>query len=178
MDAHPGDTVVYRDLALEQLPALTDGWVSAAFSAPDTHSAALRFALSRSDALVEEVLAADVLVIGAPVYNFTVPAALKAWIDQIARAGRTFVYTETGPRGLLAGRRVIVVGSSGAGPDALASIGMEHHSSYLRGFFHFLGIDDVEIVSVWGAVPDVVEQTLTAARGRLRELTAVSTAAV
>lgn len=170
--AHPGDEVIYRDLNHEQLPLLTDGWVTAAFSAPETHDAALRFALSRSDALVNEVLAADLIVIGAPVYNFSAPASLKAWIDQVARAGRTFTYGENGPRGLLTGKRVIVVATSGSGPEAMAAMGMDHHASYLTGFFGFLGIHDVEIVSAWGVEPHVAERTQADARARLQELAA------
>jgi FMN-dependent NADH-azoreductase len=168
--ANPGGHVVYRDLAHEPLPHLTSGWVQAAFSPPDSHDSALRFALSRSDALVDELLAADVVLLGAPVYNFSVPASLKAWIDQVARAGRTFVYSESGPRGLLQGKRVVVVQTSGSGREALASMGMDHHTPYLRGFFGFLGITDVEVVSQWGAVPDVAERTLEQARQALRAL--------
>ncbi len=170
LSAHPGDSVTYRDLAHEALPFLTEGWVTAAFSSPDTHDTALRFALSRSDALVDELLAADLVVIGAPVYNFSVPAALKAWIDQVARAGRTFAYSESGPRGLLTGKRVVVVATSGSGPEALAAMGVDHHAAYLRGVLGFLGIDQVEIVSQWGATPDVTERTLAVARARLRTL--------
>lgn len=176
--ANPAGTVVYRDLALEPLPHLTEGWVRAAFSAPDDRDGALRFALSRSDALVDELLAADVILLGAPVYNFTVPASLKAWIDQVARAGRTFAYTETGPRGLLQGKRVVVVETSGSGPEALAAMGMDHHASYLRGYFGFLGISDVEVVAQWGAVPEVSERTLAAAQERLRGLAGAPLAVV
>lgn len=171
-EAHPGGTVVYRDLALEPLPHLNEGWITAAFSAPDERDSALRFALSRSDALVDELLAADVVLLGAPVYNFSVPASLKAWIDQVARAGRTFAYTDAGPRGLLQGKQVVVVQTSGSGPEVLAGMGMDHHTSYLRGFFGFLGMDDVEVVAQWGAVPEVAERTLADAQERLRELAA------
>jgi FMN-dependent NADH-azoreductase len=174
--ANPSGRVVYRDLVLEPLPLLTDSWVSAAFSDPGGHDAAARFALSRSDALVDELSAADVVVIGAPVYNFSVPASLKAWIDLVARVGRTFRYGETGPVGLLAGTRVVVVATSGSDPEALAALGMDHHASYLRGFFGFLGLTDVEIVSAHGAVPEVLERTTATAIERLRALAAERTA--
>jgi FMN-dependent NADH-azoreductase len=167
---NPAGQVVYRDLVLEPLPLLTDSWVSAAFSEPGGHDAAARFALSRSDALVDELTSADVVVIGAPVYNFSVPAALKAWIDLVARVGRTFRYGEAGPVGLLSGTKVVVVATSGSGPEALAAMGMDHHASYLRGFFAFLGLTDVEVVSAFGAVPEVLEQTTAAATERLRTL--------
>lgn len=170
--AHPAGDVVYRDLVLEPLPLLTDSWVTAAFSDPGGHDAAARFALSRSDALVEELMAADVVVVGAPVYNFSVPAALKAWIDLVARVGRTFSYGEGGPLGLLSGTKVVVVATSGSGPEALVAMGMDHHASYLRGFFGFLGLSDVEVVSAFGAVPELLEQTTAAARDRLHALAA------
>ena len=175
--ANPAGHVVYRDLVLEPLPLLTDSWVSAAFSDPGGHDAAARFALSRSDALVDELSAADVVVIGAPVYNFSVPAALKAWIDLVARVGRTFRYGQAGPAGLLSGTKVVVIATSGSGPEALAAIGMDHHASYLRGFFGFLGLTDVEVVSAWGAVPELLEQTTATASERLRTLAAERTAA-
>lgn len=175
--ANPGGHVVYRDLVLEPLPLLTESWVSAAFSDPAGHDSAARFALSRSDALVDELTAADVVVIGAPVYNFSVPAALKAWIDLVARAGRTFRYGEAGPVGLLSGTRVVVVATSGSGPETLAAIGMDHHQSYLRGFFGFLGLTDVEVVSAWGAEPELLERTRAAAGERLRALAAERTSA-
>jgi FMN-dependent NADH-azoreductase len=168
---HPGDTVVYRDLAYEQLPLVTDQWVQAAFSPPDRHDAALRFALSRSDALIDELVGADLVVIGTPVYNFTVPAGLKAWIDLVARVGRTFTYTETGmPQGLLGGRRVVVLASSGSGPHLMAAMGMDHHEAYLRGMFLFLGIDDFEVVHQWGKHEEESAVTMAAARARIAEL--------
>jgi len=176
--ARPGADVVFRDLVLEPLPLVSDSWVRAAFSDPGGHDGAARFALSRSDVLVEELRAADTVVLGAPVYNFSVPAALKAWIDLVARAGKTFAYDASGPRGLLSGTRVVIVATSGSGPQALASMGMDHHDSYLRGFFGFLGLTDVEVVSAYGAVPDLLEATTAAARERLlahaRTVTAVA----
>lgn len=168
---HPDDTVVYRDLAYEQLPLVTDQWVQAAFSPPDRHDAAARFALSRSDALIDELIGAELVVIGTPVYNFTVPAGLKAWIDLVARVGRTFMYLDTGiPQGLLGGRRVVVLTSSGSDPRVMAAMGMDHLAAYLRGMFLFLGIDDFEIVHQWGKQEQESEATMAAARARIAEL--------
>lgn len=164
----PGADVVYRDLAHEQLPLVSDEWVSAAFSPPDGYDANDRFALDRSDGLIGELLAADLVVVGAPVYNFSVPAALKAWIDLVARVGRTFVYGPDGvPHGLLGDKRVVVAASSGSGPRLLAAMGMDHHDSYLRGFFAFLGITDVQVVAAWGRDAATVAQTVAAARTEL-----------
>ncbi|GMG81399.1 NAD(P)H-dependent oxidoreductase [Paralimibaculum aggregatum] len=138
--------VVHRDLA-DGLPAIDEAWIGANFTAPEERSAAQRAALGLSDRLVAELKAADVLVIGLPVYNFGMPAALKAWIDQIARARVTFRYTENGPKGLLEGKRAIVVMASGgveAGSPA------DFATPYLRHALAFVGITEVEIISAGG----------------------------
>jgi len=117
-----GEEAVYRDLAAEPLPHLTlDAFADGS--------------------VLEEFLAADTIVIGAPMYNFTVPTQLKAWIDRIAIAGKTFRYTENGPEGLAGGRRVIVVVTRGGfyGEGTPAS-SLEHLETYLRGVFNFIGI--------------------------------------
>ena len=126
-------TVTTRDLT-SGLPFVDSDWVAAA--ATGAGSAA-------SDELVDELLAADVLVITAPIYNFGVPAALKAWIDQVARAGRTFQYTDEGPKGLLEGTRaVIVTASGGTEIEGEADFAVP----YLRFVLGFLGITDVQVV--------------------------------
>ncbi|MEM9034703.1 MAG: NAD(P)H-dependent oxidoreductase [Actinomycetota bacterium] len=130
--------VVARDLTTSGLPFVDDGWVGAAFAGGDGA------ALATSDELVDELRAADVLVISAPIYNFGVPASLKAWIDQVSRAGRTFNYTENGPVGLLEDTSAIIVTASGGteidGPADFAV-------PYLRFVLGFLGIDDIEVVA-------------------------------
>ena len=118
-----GEEVVYRDLAANPLPHLTLD----AFA--DT-------------AVLDEFLAADTIVIGAPMYNFTLPTQLKTWIDRILIAGTTFRYTETGPEGLAGGRRVIIALARGGYYDAGSpAAALEHLESYLRGVFNFIGID-------------------------------------
>jgi FMN-dependent NADH-azoreductase len=144
---YPDAAVVHRDLARETIPHL-DGSIAAGFR--DTgikdFDAATRAEHARSEALVDEFLASDVLVIGAPMYNFSVPSQLKAWIDRVAQAGRTFRYTENGPVGLSGGRRVIVASTRGgmysAGPGSV----MDFQEAYLKAFFGFLGITDVKFV--------------------------------
>lgn len=168
--SHSGTELRYRDLDAEPLPFVSGTWIDAAFSPPDTHDHTLRFALSRSDALVAELLAADHLVIGAPVYNFTVPASLKAWIDQISRAGRTFAYGDSGPYGLLTGKSAVVVSSSGTDPAVLAGAGWDYSTPYLTAVLGFLGITDVEVVRAWGALPEDVTRTTAEARVRLDDL--------
>jgi FMN-dependent NADH-azoreductase len=104
-----------------------------------------------SEKLVSQFLAADVIVVGAPLYNFSVPSQLKAWIDRVAQAGRTFTYTEKGPKGLAGGKTVIVASSRGgmyAGNPAMEA--MEHQESYLKTVFGFFGITDVRFVRAEG----------------------------
>ncbi|MGC3938798.1 FMN-dependent NADH-azoreductase [Roseobacter sp. EG26] len=138
-----GGDVLYRDLTTA-LPQINETWVTANFTPADQRDAQHQKALALSDTLVEEIQAADVLVIGAPVYNFGVPAALKAWIDLIARAGVTFAYTENGPKGLLEGKRAVIALATGG-----TEIGSEvdFASGYLRHIMGFIGITDVQIVA-------------------------------
>jgi FMN-dependent NADH-azoreductase len=118
-----GADVVHRDLAAEPLPHLTLD----AFA--DT-------------SVLDEFLAADTIVIGAPMYNFTLPTQLKAWIDRILIAGRTFRYTESGPVGLAKGKRVIVaLARGGIYSEGSPAAALEHLESYLRGVFNFIGIE-------------------------------------
>lgn len=141
--ADPDARVVTRDLASGMLPI--DGeWLGAVYSAPETRDAKQRATAAYADALLAEVKAADVLVIALPVYNFGVPAQMKAWIDQLARKGDTFYYTEAGPVGLLTGKRAIVAFTSDG-----TRIGSEidFASGYLRHMLGFFGITDVEFVA-------------------------------
>jgi FMN-dependent NADH-azoreductase len=141
--ATAGETnVVTRDLS-ETLPAVTEAWIGANFTAEAERSEEQRQTLALSDSLVEELEAADVLVIGLPIYNFSVPASLKLWIDLVARAGRTFQYTEYGPKGLLEGKRAIVAVASG-GTEVGSEI--DFATGYLRHVLGFLGIADVVFV--------------------------------
>ncbi len=126
-------TVTTRDLTAG-LPFVDSDWVAAAATGSGS---------ATSDELVDELLAADVLVITAPIYNFGVPAALKAWIDQVARAGRTFQYTDEGPKGLLEGTRAVVVAASG-GTEIEGEA--DFAVPYLRFVLGFLGITDVQVV--------------------------------
>lgn len=164
--ASSGETEVRtRDLA-NPLPQISEDWIAANFTPADRRTDAQRETLALSDSLVDELAAADVIVIGLPVYNFGVPASLKAWIDLVARAGLTFRYTEEGPEGLLKNKRAIV---------ALASGGTEMGSqfdfatSYLRHVLGFLGIEDVIFVAADRLAVDA-DAAITAARERIAAL--------
>jgi len=138
-----GGPVQYRDLT-DAVPQIDETWVNANFTPADDRTDAQKAALALSDELIAEVQAADVIVIGAPMYNFGVPAALKAWIDQVARAGITFKYTDTGPVGLLEGKRAVLAVATGGTPVGSE---IDFATGYLRHFLGFLGIKDVEIVA-------------------------------
>ncbi len=137
------DTLIHRDLS-QGVPLLDETWVTATFIPPADRTPTQAAALEYSDILVNEVQTADTIVIGTPLYNFSIPAALKAWIDQIARAGVAFKYTEAGPVGLFAGKKVIIVIASGGAP-----IGSEYDfaSPYLRQVLGFVGITDITILN-------------------------------
>jgi len=135
--------VIYRDLA-EPIPQIDAEWIAANTTPEDERTDADRQTLALSDALVGELEAADLIVIGLPVYNFGVPASLKAWIDQVCRARRTFRYTPDGPVGLLEGKRAIVVYA--AGGTAMGS-DIDFASGYLRHVLGFIGIKDVTFVN-------------------------------
>lgn len=152
-DAAPGLDVVYRDLDADPLPHLTAPLLGQA----DPVAAA------ESERVLQQFLAADVVVVGAPMYNFGVPSTLKAWIDRIAVAGRTFRYTERGPEGLAGGKRVIVAsGRGGAYGDASPA---DFQEAYLRQVFGFLGIRDLDFVRAEGVAmsPERRAEALAAA---------------
>jgi len=132
-----------RDLS-QSIAHIDEAWVGANFTPAEDRTDAQKDILALSDALVDELIAADVIAIGLPVYNFGVPAAMKAWIDQVARVGRTFNYTENGPVGKLAGKKAIVAFASGGTP-----LGAEYDfaSTYLRHILGFIGITDVSFVT-------------------------------
>jgi FMN-dependent NADH-azoreductase len=163
--AAPGTEVIYRDLAAEPLPHLSGEQLAAAQgAAPESPSVQRDIALSQ--AILDEFLAADVVVIGAPMYNFTIPSQLKAWIDRILIAGKTFRYTASGPEGLAGNKRVIIAISRGGfyGPGAPASA-LEHLETYLRGVFGFIGVAKPEIIVAEGlnTGPDQREKSMQAA---------------
>lgn len=147
---HPTAHVVYRDLAAD--PALhLSGTHMAAWQGMPSDDATLNADLLKGNTYMEELFAADVLVIGAPMYNLSIPTPLKAWIDRIAVAGKTFRYTANGPEGLLKNKKAFIASSRGgvysAGSPAAA---LEHQESYLIGLLGFLGVTDVTVVRAEG----------------------------
>ena len=145
-EAHPDGKVIHRDLGLAPVPLVTEAWIAAAFSNPADHTPEQQAAIAPSNELVDELLAADKLLIGAPMYNFTVPASLKAWIDQVVRVGRTFSYPDF--QGLTTGKTATIItvrGGPGYGPgEAMAH--MDAEVPYLRLILGFIGITEVSVV--------------------------------
>ena len=148
---HPGTAVEYLDLAQDTPATLSGAELAARMTPADSRSAEQTAAAARTEAFLQQFLAADVIVVGAPMYNFSIPSQLKNWIDCIAQAGRTFKYTETGPVGL-AGNKTVIVASSRGGvystSEALRAL--DHQESYLRTVLGFMGIDNARIVRAEG----------------------------
>ncbi|MDA4846521.1 FMN-dependent NADH-azoreductase [Hoeflea poritis] len=140
---HANATVRTRDVA-DGLTFPSESWVSDRVLPAADRTEQQHATLAETDVLVEELTEADIIVVGAPTYNFGVPAALKAWIDHVAQPGRTFRYTEQGPEGLLAGKKIYVVNASGGVPLGSPA---DFVTPYLRHVFAFLGVTDVEFIA-------------------------------
>lgn len=148
---HPGTEVDYLDLAVQAPSHLSSDSLGFRAPAGTQHTEVQQRENAVSEALVRQFLAADVIVVGAPLYNFSIPTQLKAWIDRIAQPGRTFQYTANGPEGLAKGKTVIVVSSRG-GVYSTSEGGraMEHQESYLQTVLGFFGVTDVRFVRAEG----------------------------
>lgn len=168
--AEPESTLRYRDLAADELTHLSGASLAAAGTPDELRDAAQRQAAALAEATLNEFLAADLLIIGAPMYNFSVPSQLKAWIDRIAVAGKTFRYGPSGAEGLAGGKRVILVSTAG-GMHADQPTGVAHEG-YLRLVLGFLGITDIELVRAHGLAMggDARETAMTAAQQAIEEL--------
>lgn len=149
--SHPDTTVDYLDLALDAPSHLSSDSLGFRAPAGTQHTDKQQRENAISEALVSQFLAAEVIVVGAPLYNFSIPTQLKAWIDRIAQPGRTFAYTAEGPKGLATGKTVIVASTRG-GVYSTSDWGRaaEHQESYLQTVFGFLGITDVRFVRAEG----------------------------
>jgi FMN-dependent NADH-azoreductase len=135
---HPGIEVTHRDLAAQSLPHFTPVLA-------EGHPC-----VARNGEILDEFLAADVVVIRAPMYNFTIPTQLKAWLDRVLTAGKTFRYTENGPEGLASGKRVIIASSRGGIYSQGPAASVDFQETYLKHVFGFIGIHDVEFVRAEG----------------------------
>ncbi|MCU1254091.1 MAG: FMN-dependent NADH-azoreductase [Candidatus Angelobacter sp.] len=160
---HPDGEVIQRDLSATAIPLITDDW-SGTYLEGSKLTAAQRAYLSTSDELIEELKAADTVVIGAPMYNFAIPSSLKAWIDQIVRMGKTFTSGPNGPQGVLQKKKVVIITSrGGAYGKGTATEAFDFQEPYLRHILSFIGLTDVTFIH---------------AENQAREAGAVSLAAV
>jgi FMN-dependent NADH-azoreductase len=174
---NPAGEVMERDLATTRLPLITDEWTHAAFSDLAKLTPAQQETLSVSDALVEELLAADTIVIGAPMYNLTVSAPLKAWIDQVVRVGRTVLYGPNGPEGVLKGKKVVVLTSRGGSfRPGTPTAQYDHQEPYLRHILGFIGLTDVTFIHAENQKPgELAEPARAAAIEQLLQAAAAQT---
>jgi FMN-dependent NADH-azoreductase len=171
---NPGLEIVRRDLAAQPLDHLTGAHLAAGQGATP-ESSVLAADIASGQAAIDEFLAADIVVIGAPMYNFSIPSQLKAWIDRVAVAGRTFRYTENGPEGLAGGKTVIIASSRGGyyGEGTPAAV-MDHQEAYLESLFGFLGVTDIRFIRAEGVAlgEDVRGKSLETAQGEILKLAA------
>jgi FMN-dependent NADH-azoreductase len=149
--AHPGTVVTPRELTAASMPHLSLDALGALMTPAEQRSVGQARSVAFGDGLIEELEAADTIVLAVPMYNFSIPSTLKAWIDHVARAGRTFRYTAAGPEGLLKGKKVFVITGRGGvyTGDSPAKM-LDFQEPYLRGVLGFLGLEDVTFIHVEG----------------------------
>ena len=171
---HPGLTVIRRDLAADALLHLSPAHV-AAWNGAAVNDTQLGADLAKGGEYLDELTAADLIVIGAPMYNFSIPSQLKGWIDRVVMKGKTFSYGANGPEGLLKNKKVFIASSRGnvytAGSPAAA---LEHHESYLTGVLNFIGLTDITIVRAEGLAfsPEAREAAMSKARANIAAMAA------
>jgi FMN-dependent NADH-azoreductase len=170
--AHPTSQVVRRDIGQEPPPFVTEAWVEGAFAPPEAQSPAARAAIETSNRYVDELLAADDVLITTPIYNLSLPATLKAWIDQVVRVGRTFATKDGRFEGLVHRKRVVIIVTSGSDfrPDTPGGA-YNFLEPYLRAVLGFIGITQVEFVYAHSlASPASAPQAITDASTRITTL--------
>jgi FMN-dependent NADH-azoreductase len=171
---HPGIQVIHRDVAADAALHLSSAHL-AAWQGGTVQDVALGADLAKGGAYLDELFAADIIVIGAPMYNFSIPSQLKAWIDRVVVAGKTFRYGANGAEGLLKNKRVFIASSRGnvyaAGSPAAA---LEHHESYLTGVLSFIGLTDVTVVRAEGLAfgAEAKEAAMSKARQNIASIAA------
>mgnify|MGYP003145139853 CR=1 FL=1 len=163
---NPTGDVIVRDFAKEEVPHLDAARVQALFSPADSRTPAQQAVLDYSDKIIAEIAAADVIVIGVPLYNFGVPSTLKAYFDHIARAGVTFKYTETGPVGLLSNKPVYIIATRGGIHKGQPS---DTQSQFLTNFLGFVGLKDVHFIYAEGLNMGQKEQAFAAAKTEIEQ---------
>ncbi len=174
--AHVDDVETqHRDLGVSPPPHIDAGMIGSYYTAPDERSDDQRALIVYSDELVDELIDADVIVIGAPMHNFGITSSLKTWFDHVARVGRSFRYSENGPEGLIKGKKVFVItahgGNYSAGSPAHA---MDHQKPLLKTMLGFMGMDDVTFIHAYGVAGG--DQGIRAAEGEIDNVVSLETA--
>ncbi len=172
---NPDGRMIERDLMVEPLPFLTESWFQASTTPAAQRTPEQQHALALSDALIEELLAADVIVLGVPMHNFSIPASLKAWIDLITRAGKTFSYGDKGPQGLIPeGKQVLaIVSRGGVYGEGTPAFSADFQVPYLRHMLGFIGLKNVTVIEADKQAfgPDAAQQSVDNAVKKLSALT-------
>lgn len=160
----PAAAVQVKDLTSKPFPHLEEAHLNAFFTPVEKHTEANKEAISHSNQAIQEIMDADILVIGAPMYNFGIPSVLKSWFDHIGRAGITFKYTENGPVGLLTGKKAYIAVTTGGVYSSGDAVAYDFVTPYIKTFLGFVGITDVTIVRAEGfAVAGLQDTALDAA---------------
>jgi FMN-dependent NADH-azoreductase len=175
---HPGDTVTYRDLGRNPVPHIDEMTIAAAYTPPEQRTSELQAAISFSDSLVDEFLAADFYVLGVPMYNFSIPSTLKAYIDQIVRIGRTFAFQPENVANpyqpLVANKKMVIIsarGGSGFGAGGRAER-MNYQTPYLATIFGFIGVTDLTFIDLENGESNAPQfaDSIAATRAQIAEL--------
>jgi FMN-dependent NADH-azoreductase len=168
---HPGDTVNYRDIGRYPVPPIDESWIAASFSPPNQITPELATALNISDELIDELLAAELYVFGIPMYNYSIPANFKAYIDQIVRVKRTFVVTSNDYEGLLRDKKILVITTRGGNYSASS---LDFQEPYLRAVFELIGITDITFIHAENLSEgaEVRQQSLAAAGEAIQQFIA------
>ncbi|MDZ8259706.1 FMN-dependent NADH-azoreductase [Nostoc sp. ChiQUE01b] len=168
---HPEDAIAYRDLGHHPVPHVDEAWIAAAFSPPETHTSELTKAIRISDELVDEFLAADRYVFGVPMYNFNIPSTFKAYIDQIVRINRTVALDAQGFKGLVEGKKAVILTARGGDFSATSPfLAYDFQEPYLRTIFGFIGITDIQFINANSLNEgDARTQSLSEARAAIQD---------
>ncbi|MBD2248930.1 FMN-dependent NADH-azoreductase [Nostoc sp. FACHB-888] len=172
---YPKDTVTYRDLGHYPVPAVDEPWIAASFTPAESRTTELAVAIKTSDELIDEFLAADHYVFGVPMFNFSIPSTLKAYIDQILRVNRTFVVNNDGYEGLAKDKKMLIITARGGTfQNGTPFAQYDFQEPYLRTAFSFIGITDITFIHAdnLAAGDEVRQQSLTAARAAIEKVVA------
>jgi FMN-dependent NADH-azoreductase len=170
-DRHPQTKIIYRDLGLNPIPYIDATWIKAKFTPPDQYTPELVAAIKLSDELIDEFLAADRYVLSTPMYNFSIPAVLKSYIDYIVRPRRTFAVDANGFKGLVTDKKMLVItarGSDFSPGSALAPL--DFQEPFLRTVFNFIGITDIQFINANKLNSNLREQSLAEAKTAIQDL--------